>query len=276
MQGVAEEDTASAVASETLRDESPPIAASLCRSLSEMPGPSDPRRAQRILIVERDSQSMQLLSSKLAQAGFAVTMLDRSEDAFAAIDHHNPHLVMLDWDLPGVISVQLLRHLQALAGDRAPRLIALSAFSAEQHVVSGFELGIDDYVVKPFSVAELVARVRAVLRSARFGEEDPNYLEFCQLRMDASEGRVTVRDGTVSLRGMEFRLLEFLMRHPERAFSREALLRRVWGHDCRADQRAVDVTVQRMRRALSPHRCEGYVQTVRGVGYRLSASELAR
>ena len=272
MQG-AQEDTGTAEAAGSMRAEEPPVPAS---TLSDMPPAPDPRCSQRILILERDSQSLQQLSNRLAQADFAVTILDRSEDAFAAIDHHNPHLVMLDWDPLDVISVQFVRHLQQLASNLAPRLIALSAFAGEQHILSGFELGIDDYVVKPFSVAELVARVRAVLRSARADDADPNHLEFCQLRMDAGEGRVTVRDGTVNLRGMEFRLLEFLMRHPERAFGREALLRRVWGHNCRADQRAVDVTVQRMRRALTPHRCDGYVQTVRGVGYRLSASPLSR
>jgi len=246
---------------------------------SSAPLPTEPigdladARTHRILIIEPDSEPQRSLRSRLAAAGFRVAVHHRGDDAHTAIDCHRPHLVMLDWDLPGVITVQLMRHARRSFGARSTRVIALSSFSSEQHVVSGFELGVDDYVVKPFSIGEVVARVRALLRPLRSAEERGDYLEFGPLRMDAGERRVTAQDRTIGLRGMEFRLLEFLMRHPERAFAREHLLDRVWGHDCPAGPRVVDVTIQRIRRALARHEFDRYLQTVRGVGYRLSASD---
>jgi two-component system phosphate regulon response regulator PhoB len=226
---------------------------------------------RRVLIVEHDSESVAALRLKLSQAGFKVSTLTRGEDARVAVDRDNPHLVMIDWDLPAVISMDLLRHIRRDTLSKGPRLIALSSFAGENYVVSGFELGVDDYVIKPFSVPEVVARVRAVLRPMRITRDDSNYLEFRELRMDADGGRVTIVDKTIALRNMEFQLLQFLMRRPERAYSRETLLHHVWGSDCRAGMRAVDVTIQRIRRALTPHGCGAYVQTIRGIGYRLSA-----
>ncbi len=225
----------------------------------------------RILIIEQDSQMREPLQSKLAQAGFTVTTLKHGEDAAAAVDRERPHLVMLDWDLPGVVAMDVLRQVRRDKASRTPRLIALSTICGEQQVVAGLELGLDDYVAKPFSAREVVSRVRAVLRPFTTIRDEALYLEFHRLQMDAGERRVTVRDRVVSLRAMEFRLLEFLMRHPERAFHREHLLQQVWGNDSRAEIRAVDVTVQRIRRALLPHDCDAYLQTIRAVGYRLSA-----
>jgi two-component system phosphate regulon response regulator PhoB len=237
---------------------------------------NDGRESHRILIIEQDSEMREPLQTKLAQAGFTVITLKLGEDAASVIDRDHPHLVMLDWDLPGVVAMDLLRHVRREATSSKPRLIALSAYSGEQQVVAGLELGLDDYVAKPFSAREVVARVRAVLRPRASSRDHTEYLEFHCIRMDAGEGRLTIRDRTVSLRAMEFRLLEFLMRHPERAFQREQLLRSVWGRDCRAEMRAVDVTVQRIRKALLPHKCDAYLQTIRAVGYRLSASGVAR
>jgi two-component system phosphate regulon response regulator PhoB len=251
-------------------DQSPAVTNATSLSLG------DGREGHRILIIEQDSEMREPLQTKLAQAGFTVITLKLGEDAAAVIDRDNPHLVMLDWDLPGVVAMDLLRHVRREALSRKPRLIALSAYSGEQQVVAGLELGLDDYVAKPFSAREVVARVRAVLRPLTGSRDHAEYLEFQCIRMDAGEGRVTIRDRTVSLRTMEFRLLEFLMRHPERAFQREHLLRSVWGRDCRAELRAVDVTVQRIRRALVPHKCDTYLQTIRAVGYRLSASGAPR
>ncbi len=231
---------------------------------------------RRVLIVEHDTDSVVNLRLKLSQAGFKVSMLRRGEDARVAVDRDNPHLVMIDWDLPAVIAMDLVRHIRRDTMSKGPRLIALSSFASEQHVVSGFELGVDDYVIKPFSVPEVVARVRAVLRPIRAAETDVNYLEFRELQMDASAGRLTLEGKTVSLRNMEFQLLLFLMRRPERAYGREALLHQVWGRDSRAGIRAVDVTIQRLRRALSPHQCGDYLQTIRGIGYRLSADISSR
>jgi two-component system phosphate regulon response regulator PhoB len=230
--------------------------------------------AHRVLIIDRDSESSQALRSRLTQAGFCATSVSSSEEAHEAIGRENPHLVMLDWDLPGSVTTDLVGRVRVMrrnSADRTPRLIAFSEFAGEQHVISGLEFGLDDYVVKPFSFREVVARVRAVLRPLRCVREEHDYLEFHCIRMDVSEARVTVRDCTVSLRALEFRLLEFLMRQPERAFYREQMLQRVWVTNPRPEIRAVDVTVQRIRRALAPHGCDVFLQTIRGVGYRISA-----
>jgi two-component system phosphate regulon response regulator PhoB len=127
-------------------------------------------------------------------------------------------------------------------------------------------------VVKPYSLPEVLARVRALLRPGSLGQDVPQSLEFHGLRLEAADARAFVSGHRVHLRSVEFRLLEFLMRNPERAFSRSQLLNQAWGRDRNADERAVDVTVQRIRKALQSHDWSGYLQTVRGVGYRLSAT----
>jgi two-component system, OmpR family, phosphate regulon response regulator PhoB len=226
---------------------------------------------RRVMIIDREPQAMQPLHGRLTEAGFEVSVPDGFEDACAALERERPQLVMVDWDLPSVITTHLLSWVRRPSLEGPPRLIALSSFTGEQHVVSAFEQGLDDYIVKPFSVAEVVARAQAVVRSLRTPQPSLDQLEFGPLSFDISGNRVTARNRPVSLRTMELRLLGFLMRHPERAFIREALLERVWGPESRVGLRAVNVTVQRIRRALAPHGCRQYLQTVRGVGYVLSA-----
>jgi two-component system phosphate regulon response regulator PhoB len=213
------------------------------------------------------------LVERLAGAGFAVTTLMHVEEARSVIDRDLPHLIMLDWDLPQSITRGLVRHLMDTARAVRPHVMALSLESSEQQIVSGLELGLDDYVVKPFSVSEVVARVKAMLRSRKSATEGRDVLEFHRLRLDVSDRRLTIDNQMVSLRRKQFCLLEFLMRHPECVFSRERLLRYVWGENHGTDIRAVDINVQRIRRTLAPHRCDKYVQTVRSVGYRMSAGE---
>ena len=227
--------------------------------------------SRRVLIIERDPQSVQALRGRLAQAGFDVTVVagEAGDDAFAALEEQ-PHLVMLDWDLPAVITLQLVHHARRSAPDDAPRLMAFSSFAGEQHVIAGFEQGVDDYVVKPYSVPEVVARARAVLRPRR-RLSPRERLQFGPLSLDPGASRLMARGREIALRSMELRLFGFLMRHPERAFTRDALLKRVWGRESRASLRAVNVTVQRIRLALAPHGCGKYLQSVRGVGYVLSA-----
>ena len=226
---------------------------------------------RRVLIVDHNNDSTHSLQKILSQAGFQVASMDANEHVTAAIRRNTPPLVMLDWDLPGAMAIDLIRHIRGTQFGQAPRLIILSKLAGDDQIVTGFELGADDYVVKPFSVPEVIARVRAVLRSGvRHQRDDTPILRFQKLELWVEEARVRVHDATVPLRSMEFRLLEFLMRHPGKAFSRAALLDRVWGDASRAQERAVDVVVQRIRKSLAEHRCEGYLQTIRSVGYRLS------
>jgi len=227
---------------------------------------------RRVLIVDHGADSAQPLQQMLSLAGFQVASVDENEHVSAAIRRNSPHLVMLDWDLPGAMAIDLIRHIRDAKSGRAPRLIILSKLSGDDQIVTGFELGADDYVVKPFSVLEVIARVRAVLRAAEQRRDESPVLRFQNLELWVNEGRVRVRDVTVRLRSMEYRVLEFLMRNPGRAFSRAALLDRVWGEHCSAQERAVDVVVQRVRKALAPFGCEEYIQTIRSVGYRLSAA----
>lgn len=227
----------------------------------------------RILIIDGEPLAAEPLRSGLVEAGCSVTVITGNEGAADAIDREDPHLVMLDLDLPGAITMVLMRHaVQRASRDRKLRLMALSMYAGEHRVVDALEQGLDDYVVKPFSVQEVMARVRALLRPVGPAHEDLRMLEFYQLRLDLVEQRTTLRGDRIHLRAVEFRLLEFLMRHAERAYSREQLLRQVWGHNCHADPRAVDVTIQRIRRSLEPRGWCGYLQTIRGVGYRLSAT----
>jgi two-component system phosphate regulon response regulator PhoB len=226
----------------------------------------------RVLIVERDGGSGGALQSRLAQAGFGVTTESDSSRTLSAIERDRPDLVMLDWDQPGVTAIDLIARIRHAPGGAAPRLILLSMHAGEQQVCTGFDSGADDYVVKPYSVAEVVARVRAVLRSCRRERDDAHVLRFQELQIKSSEVRAMARGHAVSLRSTEYRLLEFLMRNPERAFTRSQLLDRVWGRNCAAEERAVDVTIQRLRKALARFECHDYVQTVRGVGYRISAT----
>lgn len=233
--------------------------------------PTPLNSAQRVLIVERDPESERLLQYSLAREGFKVTTLGSGEDALEAIDRERPHLIVLDWEYPGIVATRLIRHLRRESPAVRTRLMALSLFSSEQQIVAGFEQGIDDYVVRPYAVPVLLARVRAVLRPLGAPDGEPTFLQFQRLRIDLADHRAMIEEHIVPLRPMEFRLLAFLMRHPERVFTREQLLTRVWGRNRDADERAVDVNIQRTRKALARQGCGSYLQTVRAFGYRLSA-----
>jgi two-component system phosphate regulon response regulator PhoB len=227
---------------------------------------------ERVLIIDPDTASSTPLLKKLAQAGFQVTAVNNGRDASTVIDQENPHLVILDWDLPGAVTMNLVHQLRQGASGQHSRLIAVSQYGGEQAVVTGLDLGVDDYVVRPYSSSELVARARALLRPLRSKNAGDHTLQFRELTLLLHECRLIIKDGFRSLRGAEFRLLEYLMRNPERALTRQMLLLQVWGRDTDASERAVDVNIQRLRRTLAPFQCDGYLQTVRNVGYRLSGS----
>jgi two-component system phosphate regulon response regulator PhoB len=176
----------------------------------------------------------------------------------------------MDWNMPGLAALELIQGVRRARSPQAMRLIILSALSGEQDVVTGLSLGADDYIAKPFSLREVVARVSAVLRSYPFESQHPA-LNFDELVLDAATNRVTARGMRVNLRGVEYRLLEFLMSHAGRTFNRTQLLAQVWGDDCDVDERTVDVNVQRLRKILSEPGYEAYIQTVRGFGYRFAS-----
>jgi two-component system phosphate regulon response regulator PhoB len=222
---------------------------------------------KQILIVDRDVVSVEPLRQKLSDEGFAVRAITDGDAALLAISERPPHLVIVDWNMPGLAALNLIKGVRGVRPAQAVRLIILSSLSGEQDVINGLNLGADDYIAKPFSLRETVARVGALLRSHPLDRQQPA-LSCDELVLDATTNRVTARGKPVNLRGVEYRLLEFLMGHPGRTFSRTQLLSQVWGGDHDVDERTVDVNVQRLRKILSDPGYEAYIQTVRGFGYR--------
>ena len=226
-----------------------------------------------LLLVEDDPDIRQMLTFSLERAGFAIVSAETAEQALAALDGPLPALVIIDWMLPGMSGVELAKRLRRDELTKDLPLLMLTARGEEADKLRSFDAGIDDYVTKPFSPRELVARIKALLR--RSGEPETGVLELGRLKLDTRGHQVAVDDNHVHMGPTEFRLLELLMRHPDRAFDRSQLLDRVWGRNVYVEERTVDVHVLRLRRALSPFGLEKTVQTVRGVGYRLSAQPAA-
>jgi two-component system phosphate regulon response regulator PhoB len=224
---------------------------------------------KQILIVDRDVAAVETLRQKLADGGFNVRSISDGPAAVAAVAERPPHLVIVDWDMPGYAALHVMQGVRRSRTPQAVRFIILSSLAGEQDVVTGLNLGADDYIAKPYSVREVMARVSAVLRIRRH-DEPYESLHCDELVLDASTNRVTARGRPLNLRGVEYRLLEFLMAHPGRAFNRNQLLTQVWGDETEVDERTVDVNVQRLRKILSGPGFGAYIQTVRGFGYRFS------
>jgi two-component system, OmpR family, phosphate regulon response regulator PhoB len=224
---------------------------------------------KQILIVDRDVAAIEPLCQKLSEAGFAVRAVTDGPAAVQVLAERPPHLVIIDWNMPGYAALELIQGVRRARVPQAMRLIILSALCGEQDVVSGLNLGADDYIAKPFSLREVVARVSAILRTRR-AEEQRTALNCDELVLDSSTNRVSAHGCLLNLRGAAFRLLEFLMSHPGCAFNRSQLLAQVWNDDMGVDVRTVDVNVQRLRRSLIEHGYGAYIQTVRGFGYRFA------
>jgi len=224
---------------------------------------------KQILIVDPDVAAVDPVRQRLSDLGFNVSYEIDGAAAMAQFTKSPPLLVILDWNMPGVTAMEIIRRARAARAPRAVRLIILSALATEHDVVSGLESGADDYIAKPYSPREVVARVLAVLRSQR-RHEAGGALVFDELELDSATARVSARGELLNLRGAEYRLLEFLMSHAGRTFSRDQLLSHVWGKDRDVDVRTVDVNVQRLRKILAEPGYEGYIQTVRGFGYRFA------
>src|SRR5437870_12730153 len=221
-----------------------------------------------ILIVEDEEALSLLLRYNLESEGYAVETVARGDEADLLLKEHSPDLVILDWMLPGLSGIELCRRLRARAETKRLPIIMLTARGEESERVRGLATGADDYIVKPFSVPELLARIRSLLRRAR-PERVATVLGAGDLELDREKKRVSRSGREVPLGPTEFRLLEFLMENPGRVFSREQLLDSVWGRDIYIDERTVDVHVGRLRRALNRGRASDPIRTVRGAGYAL-------
>jgi two-component system phosphate regulon response regulator PhoB len=222
----------------------------------------------RVLIVEDEDALAALLDYNLTKEGFLTERAADGEEALLRIEEAKPDLVILDWMLPKVSGVEVCRQLRARPDTKATPVLMLTARGEENDKVRGLDTGADDYLVKPFGMAELAARVRALLRRSRpeLGEE---HLAYADLVMDRGRHRVT-RDGKeLHLGPTEYRLLEFLLQRPGRVFSRERLLDAVWGSDIHVEARTVDVHIGRLRKAITPQGTNDLIRTVRSAGYSL-------
>ena len=230
---------------------------------------------KHILIVEDEPAIRDMLAYALRKGDYAPLLAADAREAQERIAERVPDLILLDWMLPGTSGLELARRWRREALTRDIPIIMLTARGEENDRVGGLEAGVDDYVVKPFSARELLARIRAVLRRSR-DDDDDGSVQVGALRIDGAAHRVFADLGGTShpiqMGPTEYRLLHFFMTHAERVYSRTQLLDHVWGGSVYVEERTVDVHIRRLRKTLEPHQLDAMVQTVRGAGYRFSAS----
>ncbi|MCL1073537.1 phosphate regulon transcriptional regulator PhoB [Shewanella dokdonensis] len=223
----------------------------------------------RILIVEDELAIREMLTFVMEQHGFAASGAEDFDSAMAQLKEPYPDLILLDWMFPGGSGIQFAKSLKQDEFTRKIPIIMLTARGEEEDKVKGLEVGADDYITKPFSPKELVARIKAVLRRAAPTRLEDT-IEVQGLILDPVSHRVSVGESVLDMGPTEFRLLHFFMTHPERVYSREQLLDNVWGTNVYVEDRTVDVHIRRLRKAIEPSGHDGLIQTVRGAGYRFS------
>lgn len=225
-----------------------------------------------ILVVEDEDAIRGMLMMVLEQAGFKSIAAADAEDAQKTLNDMSPDLILLDWMLPGISGVEWARRLKKEPVYRDLPIILLTARGEEEDKVRGLEIGADDYITKPFSPKELVARVRAVLR--RSGKiQGLAQIALGDLVLDTEQHRLSIGDKQLEVSPTEFRLMQFFMTHPDKVYSRTQLLDQVWGRSVYIEERTIDVHIRRLRKILGEHGREDLVQTVRGFGYRFSLME---
>ena len=224
-----------------------------------------------ILVVDDEPAISEMISTSLEMAGFNVKLSANGALAHQMIINDRPDLVLLDWMMPMVSGIELIRKLKRDDRTADIPVILLTARGDEDDRISGLDAGADDYVVKPFSPRELIARIRAVLR--RTNTSGDGMLNAGKIELDCSSQGCNIAGNEVSLGPLEFRLLEFFMLHPNRVYSRAQLLDRVWGGNVYVEDRTVDVHIRRLRKAISIEDQDKLIQTVRGAGYRFSPDE---
>jgi two-component system phosphate regulon response regulator PhoB len=227
------------------------------------------KMSRTILLVEDEAPIRDMLSFVLEQAGFSVDEAEDYDVGLEKIKEPYPDLILLDWMMPGGTGVQLAKKLKQHDIAKDIPVIMLTARSEEDDKIRGLEAGADDYVTKPFSPKELVARIKAVMRRVTpTSKEEP--IEFNGLVLEPVSHRVTSNEEAIDMGPTEFKLLHFFMTHPERVYSREQLLDNVWGTNVYVEDRTVDVHIRRLRKAISVNGHDSMIQTVRGSGYRFS------
>ena len=226
---------------------------------------------KRILIVDDEPAIRDMVAFALRKGEYEPVHAGDAREAQNAIADRVPDLILLDWMLPGTSGLELARRWRREELTREIPIIMLTARGEENDRVGGLEAGVDDYVVKPFSARELLARIRAVMRRARDDDEDGS-VSVGVLRIDGAAHRVYANGEPIAIGPTEYRLLHFFMTHPERVYSRAQLLDHVWGGSVYVEERTIDVHIRRLRKTLEPSGLDAMVQTVRGAGYRFSAA----
>ncbi len=224
-----------------------------------------------VLIVEDEAAQLEVLSYNVSSEGFRVVTAKDGDEALLIVEEQHPDVIILDWMLPNVSGIEVCRQLKSRGSTKATPILMLTARGDETDRVRGLETGADDYVVKPYSVNELIARVRSLLRRSRPASVDET-LSYGELQLDLVQHKVTLSGQRVKLGPTEFRLLTTFLENPGRVWEREQLLDRVWGHNADVDLRTVDVHVGRLRKALqATEHQNSLIRTVRGVGYSLDS-----
>ena len=225
-----------------------------------------------ILIVDDDPAIREMVRLALTGGGYEVQEAGNTLDARQSIVRQAPDLILLDWMLPGQSGFEFARALQRDATHKQIPVIMLTARGQEEDKVAALEAGADDYVAKPFSISELLARIKAVLRRTN-RDSGTEILEAGTLRLDPATHRVSINNTPLELAPMEYQLLQFFMTHPERVYSREQLIDHVWGTSVQVEERTIDVHIRRLRKSLEPSGHDRLVQTVRSAGYRFSTHD---
>ena len=223
----------------------------------------------KILIVDDEAAIREMVAVALEMADFQVLEAENAQRGHELIVDERPDLVLLDWMLPNISGIELARRLKRDEATAEIPIIMLTARAEEDNRIQGLDVGADDYITKPFSTRELVARIRAVLRRTSAGAAE-KAIQVEGLVLDPVSHRVTADDDPVDMGPTEYRLLEFFMTHQERAYSRTQMLDQVWGANVYVEDRTIDVHIRRLRKALTPWGYERFIQTVRGTGYRFS------
>jgi two-component system phosphate regulon response regulator PhoB len=224
-----------------------------------------------ILVVEDDVAIRDMLGFSLKQSGFDCEAVSDAEQGLEWLKNQHPDLILLDWMLPGIDGIEFIRRLRANENLADIPVIMLTAKGESEDLVKSLSIGADDHINKPFSPPELMARMKAVLRRCRGSDDEDKQILTCgDLVLDMKSHRVSVAGDRIDLGPTEFRLLQFFMKNPERAYARGQLLDYVWGDTVYIEERTVDVHIRRLRKALEPSANDNLVQTVRGVGYRFS------